>query len=45
MLSKYKKAISEIKADDSLNEKILLGIKQSKNSNKKEGVINTIKKY
>ena len=44
MLSKYKKAISEIKADDSLNEKILLGIKQSKNSNKKEGVINTIKK-
>lgn len=44
MLSKYKKAISEIKADDSLSEKILLGIKQSKNSNKKEGVINTIKK-
>lgn len=44
MLSKYKKAISEIKADDSLNEKILLGIKQSKNSNKKESVINTIKK-
>ena len=44
MLSKYKKAISEIKADDSLNEKILLSIKQSKNSNKKEGVINTIKK-
>ena len=44
MLSKYKKAISEIKADDSLNEKILLGIKQSKNSNKKESVINTTKK-
>ena len=44
MLSKYKKAISEIKADDSLNEKILLSIKQSKNSNNKEGFINTIKK-
>ena len=44
MPSKYNKAISEIKADDSLNERILLSIKQNKNNNKGENAINNIKR-